>query len=69
MLFQLLTKHNKENKLYVRWQYGLFMGVATRTNALLTILKKVKRVHLEFEGVQTVELGEEHCWTALIEGK
>ena len=34
--------------------------------SLWTLMKKIKRVRLEL--VQTVELREEHCWTALIEG-
>ena len=34
MLFRPMTKtkYNKENKLDVRCQYGLFRGVATRSN-------------------------------------
>ena len=32
ILFQPMTKYNKMNKLDVRWQYGLFVGVATKTN-------------------------------------
>ena len=35
ILFQSMTKCNKGNKLDVRWQYGLFMGVATRTNEIM----------------------------------
>ena len=27
-----MTKYSKTNKLDVRWQYGFFMGVSTRTN-------------------------------------
>ena len=35
MLFQPMTKYSKGNKLDLRWQYGLFMGVATRTNEIM----------------------------------
>ena len=37
ILFQPMTKYNEMNKLDVRWQYGLFMDVATRTNEIMVI--------------------------------
>ena len=35
VLFQPVTKYSKGNAPDVRWQYGLFMGVATRTNKVM----------------------------------
>ena len=32
ILFQPMMKYNKGNTLDVRWRYGLFTGLATRTN-------------------------------------
>ena len=34
ILFQPMAQCNKMNKLDVRWQHGLFLGVATRTNEI-----------------------------------
>ena len=35
ILFQPKTKYSEGNKLGVRWQQGLLMGVSTRTNGIM----------------------------------
>ena len=35
VLYQPMVKYNKNTKLDVRWQFGVFLGVATRTNEVM----------------------------------